>query len=584
MPGNLKYFLSSPVSRHPFLLGRKIAARLGFKSAAKPRAAPALPRILSSFVPVWSSWVEKLHIANPPPSPEKVFGQNRDRQLLLHCCRHGMPDVNGLEGDIKLVWEYSRANFLPLHAAFSEKTEDEKAAELAGWISTWIENNPPDQSVTWTCAMEVAIRAVNWLAADALLGGNISARIGWQHWADQLWNHGQSIWNRLEAQSICSNHYLANLLGLAWIGSVFQDTPRGRKWLDFSILEWPRALRTQTRPDGGAYEASLPYHELYVELALLSLVAMPESKTVELRAMIARMANVIAALKRSDGGMWPVGDDDSGRVIAMDEVTREKRAEVLLALAKTLDIHPTPKSRLFPDSGWWRSDSGDFDVLATFGGAGFHGWGGHAHNDLLAICVDHEGQPVLVDRGTWLYTSNLEGRRSFRSTSSHNTIMIDQCEQRIFPPLKKETAFLLPGSDNAANVKHASDNMVIIESVLAAQGEEVFAQRSVSISPGNVIIQDELRGRDTHDVQWFFHLAKGLNATTTECGWKITDDQNRHYMLTANIPVTCLIKSSTISPAYGQLIPSHVLIAQMNRTLPVRITWTLQITANPADA
>jgi hypothetical protein len=65
----------------------------------------------------------------------------------------------------------------------------------------------------------------------------------------------------------------------------------------------------------------------------------------------------------------------------------------------------------------WRSPSLFFAVRC--GSIGQNGNGGHAHNDQLALELQWQGQDILRDPGTYLYTPFPEERRRFRSVTAH---------------------------------------------------------------------------------------------------------------------------------------------------------------------
>ncbi len=80
-------------------------------------------------------------------------------------------------------------------------------------------------------------------------------------------------------------------------------------------------------------------------------------------------------------------------------------------------------------------------VIFPFGSVGQEGMGGHAHNDGLSLLVWGAGGHILVDPGNFLYTSNLESRQQYRSTSSHNTLILRSMEQN---PIWPHRPFFLP--------------------------------------------------------------------------------------------------------------------------------------------
>jgi hypothetical protein len=93
----------------------------------------------------------------------------------------------------------------------------------------------------------------------------------------------------------------------------------------------------------------------------------------------------------------------------------------------------TLSGKAFPDAGWYVIRRHPDYCLVSCGPNGAHGRGGHAHNDKLSIELVLDGRDVVVDPGTYLYTSDPEQRNRFRATDSHNTLAVDRCEQTELP-------------------------------------------------------------------------------------------------------------------------------------------------------
>ena len=85
---------------------------------------------------------------------------------------------------------------------------------------------------------------------------------------------------------------------------------------------------------------------------------------------------------------------------------------------------PALASRLFPDAGIAvdaRRRAAHY-LLVTNGIVGTNGFGNHKHNDLLSFEYHHGGAPLIVDPGSYVYTSDVDARNRFRGTASHNTV------------------------------------------------------------------------------------------------------------------------------------------------------------------
>ncbi len=71
--------------------------------------------------------------------------------------------------DIRVLWELNRlGQLITLGQAYALTKEEEFAAEFFVQLESWHEQNPVGRGANWSCAMEVALRAMNLLAAFSL--------------------------------------------------------------------------------------------------------------------------------------------------------------------------------------------------------------------------------------------------------------------------------------------------------------------------------------------------------------------------------------------------------------------------------
>ena len=73
--------------------------------------------------------------------------------------------------DVKMPWELSRCHhWVTLGRAYALEPDPRYAREFVDQLEAWLDDNPWPYGVNWGRAMEVAVRAVNWLWAAALFG------------------------------------------------------------------------------------------------------------------------------------------------------------------------------------------------------------------------------------------------------------------------------------------------------------------------------------------------------------------------------------------------------------------------------
>lgn len=563
-------FFRSPLFRHPTLLARKAAQRLqGHQPFTfSPCPTGAAWKAHDSLAPFLRAWAAASDLHDVVVPPNRIFRQEFELAELFDRCLSGPNTGTGLEADVKLIWEFSRAYHLVLNAA---RPATQAAGDAASFITTWLDTNRDPNGHAWTNAMEVALRAVTWICADALYEGALRKSLGMERWLQTMHDHGSAIMARLEAKRISSNHYLANLLGLAYIGAHL-DTLQGRAWLHFARGEFPRALAAQSHQDGGAWEASLPYHALIMEMAVLFAV-LHEPISPGLRTSLDKGLQIVADFSCRGGDVFPFGDDDGGRVIAFDFASRSMgRADVLLKAARILlgrDFIPQSDA-LYESSGWWTCRRGELHAACEFGGVGFAGQGAHAHNDRLSFALNLGGHAVFTDPGSYIYSPDPAARNAFRSTFAHSVLVIDRWEQLPLPEGGGSSLFMLPGTDVAATVVDHQPGRLTVE--------DFPHRRSLAVTPASVEITDDVSGAGPRHLAAQFVLHPSITVTTRDNTAELKLPDGRGLRFTAPEGLEVRLRDGVFSPFYGTRESTRLLVVELSCSLPARLLWRVDVT------
>jgi hypothetical protein len=279
--------------------------------------------------------------------------------------------------DVKVPWELARMQHLPQLAysyalaagrAPGFEPPERYAREVRNQILDFIARNPPRFGVNWRCAMDVAIRAANWLVAyDLLRAAGATFDEGFDRALGRsILEHGRHLRAELEWHpAYRGNHYLANLGGLLFAAAYLPVTRETRGWLRFSSRELLAETRRQFLPDGGGFEASTGYHRLSAEIVIYATAlmlalrrirpeladALPNVAGAHL-SRIERMAEFTIALTRPDGGITQIGDSDSGRFLKLTPAYR--RMTVAEAVERYADLDGYDD--LPGDADYWDED------------------------------------------------------------------------------------------------------------------------------------------------------------------------------------------------------------------------------------
>ena len=275
-----------------------------------------------------------------------------------------------LGADIKVPWELARMQHLPQLAVFSLVCPEYKKKtirEFKNQTLDFIAVNPPYMGVNWACTMDVAIRAVNMLIAYDMFCQLDECGILTEEFkkifAGSIYEHGEFIVNNLEwSEWLTSNHYLANIAGLLFIGAYLDR----EDWVSFAYHEIVKETGKQFYEDGGNFESSTSYHRLsgemvvYATALILRLLKDGKIKKIDYNISgpkfrlkrlynesvrflpqwfidrLYRIGRFTVDITKPNGEIPQIGDNDSGRFIKLSPngkfLTNKEAEEIYLNL------------------------------------------------------------------------------------------------------------------------------------------------------------------------------------------------------------------------------------------------------------
>jgi uncharacterized heparinase superfamily protein len=512
------------------------------------------------------------------------------------------------ESDAKVPWELSRGHqLLALARAACLFRDEGYARELESQVESWIDQNPPGIGINWTNAMEVAIRATSWIWAAGTLETwrplDLRTRT---RMVASLQSHGRHIEANLEGgPRYRGNHFLADVLGLFVLGTALSADPQAPRWRRFARRALEREIRKQVLPDGVSFEASLPYHGLVLEMLLLARWLSAEERkpfSAGFDARLRRMLEVSRSVRHPNGRVPQFGDNDSGRILPSTRRRTPSQDHLLWLGAAVLGgmrpseappsaevpwiagleawqrctslPGPVAKERsvTFPDGGLYVLTGGSVHVVVRCGDVGQNGIGGHGHNDALSFELSHGGVPIVVDSGTYLYTSDIRARNEFRSTAAHNTVMVNGEE---INPIEPDQPFRLRQvarlRREAWEADHSQIRFVGAHDGYSRLPTPVNHRREVRVDSnwGVVEITDSLLGQGTCEtIQSFIHLTPAADASAIGSHSFLVRTPGAEMEVLYSGALETRVEEGWVSDSYGARERALVLVASMRGQLP----------------
>jgi hypothetical protein len=442
--------------------------------------------------------------------------------------------------------------------------------------------------------------------------------------------HGRYVYNNLEVRddTITTNHYLADVVGLLYLGFCLPSTRETARWRCFATRSLINEMSAQVLPDGVHYESSLSYHRLATEMFLSGAMLcrhhsqeLPQTFWSRLEAM----CEFVMAYTKPNGLAPQIGDGDNGRLHVLTGYgcfdSRDHRH--LLALGALLynrqdwlayagpywiealwfgihrqstwkkpASHPTvaKSSRAFEAAGFYILRHQDDYVFFNCGAPGTRGIGTHKHNDVLSFEVQLGGEDIIVDPGSFLYTSDPQAYERFRSTRFHSTVTVDGAEQNRFIPGKLFCLY----PDSEPRVRHWETTSSVKTVMADHDGYDrlvhpVRHRRELRYDAAarSLQIRDELvsdqRTVHPHQLEWMLMFAPGCRLDRCGKGWRIAT--RTHYWLLdgPNVVVEgcCVniepeLEKAETAPSYGVLCPTAAIRWNWEGPLPLESRFEIR--------
>ncbi len=166
---------------------------------------------------------------------------------------------------------------------------------------------------------------------------------------------------------------------------------------------------------------------------------------------------------------------------------------------------------VYQDSGLYIFKSDRLYLIISAGSNGQKGNGGHAHNDKLSFELNIDGKDIIVDSGTYLYTPLEEERNRFRSTKSHNTLIVKDEEQNEW----------LKGKFGLFSMKNQSKCYLLDFGIdfidIAVQFREIRQRRKIIIQNERIIIQNFCNKEFEENYNDFKLYSNGYGKKVNDC-------------------------------------------------------------------
>ena len=501
--------------------------------------------------------------------------------------------------DIIAPWELSRLQFIPsLIRAYRLTNDDRYAKHFFDVIAHWKAANPFLFGVNWMCGLDVAIRAFN--LALGIIYFNQADQCDRSSALRLLWAHLIYLQKRdlyLRKETVNNHQLVAALLHYALLHLFPVGETSGWRTAAFEIVR--AEIERQFRSDGGNFESALLYHQFVLEamFATLGLLADPDvSSTIADKSVLPEVfgqrlrtaTRFVADYYHAWSEVPQLGDSSDGRIVFFGDYFSWKPDNA--AYLADWSALVFPERDCFRDT----ATTGARTVIRRESGLGMFSCNryaamfsampvtpraaGHNHLDKASLLLRVPESPILVDSGTFCYTSDLATRACHRAGRAHNVLLVDDEEQALL------------GGAGAFETPQFAD--VGIELLSEGPDQPAFRMwhdgycrlpglgrvtRQVHCLPEGLRLHDALAGDGRVQVQLISNLHPQLSTKETEHGIRIALDGRLLCTIKPEPGWMIAFEPAWHSPSYGRRQASVRLVLSAKVALPLEAVTVISL-------
>ena len=382
-----------------------------------------------------------------PITGKRILNSHRPWSKIL--------DFDSEVGDIKVLWELSRMDWVLAFACQIRQGDSVKLEALNLWLADWCKNNPPYLGPNWKCGQEASIRVMNLAMGVMVLGQKANETTSTLRCLISL--HLQRIERTLGYAIAQDNNHgtseaAALFIGGSWLFEFGCDKASSWQHTGQYLLE--NRIKKLIGSQGTFSQYSLNYQRMMldtvcmVELWRLKM-QLPSFSETYYDQVIKATSWLYHMIDAASGNGPNVGANDGARLFQFTSAAyRDYRPTVQLAMilfCKKLayDEGPwndavrflgveLPTQKIEP-AGDYLADDGGFAVIRNHDAMIMMRYPRFkfrpSQSDALHVDLWIRGSNILRDAGTYSYNTKPYWLDYFGGTKGHNTIQFDDRDQ-----------------------------------------------------------------------------------------------------------------------------------------------------------
>lgn len=411
--------------------------------------------------------------------------------------------------DIKVTWEINRLQFLNFLVI---NEQEEKAIRL---LDEWIVKNPYNIGINWNSNLEVAIRSISIINFIFKLNNKKIL----EKYKMLLFLHGNHIYNDISYTEKCipNNHVIGEAAALYCLSNLLNFEGK-EKWISKSkqILE---KYSYHFHEDGTYEEASLSYQrftlQMYMMVFIFSSIVKDEFLKDKIIEIIKQSLIFFSSIEKPNGKYPDFGDNDEGLYFLV--LNKRSFSDFVKSLRSIFDsrinyygeiqeleniynikfsLNKIKKciNKEFFEVGKYYCYKKNLNYIFSHNQKQLF----HSHSDGMALELVLENKNILIDSGTFNYNLDINKRRYYRGTKSHNTVWLgeDQSLQigsfRWISKLKQSMKF----------IKEQEKRIIEGEIILKNKKHRRKIQFNENLT--EIRIEDDILNVDGLELNWIF--------------------------------------------------------------------------------